>query len=105
RLERESTESAIRGTFGEIGRPIILTSIVNCAGFGIFMISDFMPMAHFGLLAGIAMAAALVGDLVLLPNLLRLFDQGAWVTSGADEPAPPVALELPALDAVRPTSE
>jgi hypothetical protein len=31
-------------------------------------------MYHFGLLASIAMAAALVGDLVLLPNLLSIFD-------------------------------
>ncbi len=78
RLEGASTETALQGTFGEIGRPIIITSLVNCVGFGIFVLSDFLPMAHFGLLASIAMAAALVGDLVLLPNLLRLFDQRDW---------------------------
>lgn len=79
RLEGETTESALENTFGEIGRPIILTSVVNVAGFAIFMISDFLPMAHFGLLASVAMFAALLGDLLMLPNLLRLFDQAAWV--------------------------
>jgi predicted RND superfamily exporter protein len=74
RLEGSDKEQALSDTFGEIGRPIVLTSVVNCLGFGIFLLADFRPMHHFGLLAGIAMAAALVGDLILLPNLLKLFD-------------------------------
>lgn len=97
RLEGADTETALRGTFGEIGRPIILTSAVNCVGFGIFMLSDFLPMAHFGLLAGIAMLAALVGDLVLLPNLLRLFDQHAWGTETVEAPIPETR-QVPVFD-------
>lgn len=75
RLGGATTEQALSATFGEVGRPIILTSVVNCLGFGIFLLADFRPMYHFGLLASIAMGAALVGDLVLLPNLLSLFDR------------------------------
>jgi predicted RND superfamily exporter protein len=67
---------ALVGTFGEIGRPIVLTSVVNTIGFGILFLSDFRPMSDFGLLASVAMVAALVGDLVMLPNLLLLFDRG-----------------------------
>lgn len=104
RLEGADTETALQGTFGEIGRPIILTSAVNCVGFGIFMMSDFLPMAHFGLLAGIAMAAALVGDLVLLPNLLRLFDQRAWATATGEDNLL-ATRRVPALDPVNQTSE
>ena len=74
RLEGEDPDEAVAGTFGEIGRPLVVTSAVNCFGFAIFLVSDFRPMYHFGLLASIAMVAALVGDLVLLPNLLKLFD-------------------------------
>jgi predicted RND superfamily exporter protein len=74
RLEGADTEQALSDTFGGVGRPIVVTSLVNCTGFGIFLLADFRPMYHFGLLASIAMAAALVGDLVLLPNLLKLFD-------------------------------
>ncbi len=75
RLGGATTEQALSATFGEVGRPIVLTSVVNCLGFGIFLFADFRPMYHFGLLASIAMAAALVGDLVLLPNLLSIFDR------------------------------
>ena len=76
REEGADVDTALVGTFGEIGRPIVLTSVVNCAGFGILFLSDFLPMSHFGLLSAVAMVAALVGDLVLLPNLLQLFDGG-----------------------------
>jgi len=77
RTEGADTEQSVADTFAEIGRPIVLTSVVNCVGFGIFLLSDFRPLSHFGLLAGIAMLAALVGDLILLPNLLRVFDRSS----------------------------
>jgi predicted RND superfamily exporter protein len=104
RLEGETTESALENTFGEIGRPIILTSVVNVVGFAIFLISDFLPMAHFGLLASVSMFAALLGDLLLLPNLLRLFDQRAWVPVTEEKtflPEPVIAT----LDPVQQASE
>lgn len=71
----DTPDQAIGDAFHEIGRPVVLTSVVNTAGFAIFLLSDFLPMHHFGLLASISMAAALVGDAVLLPNLLILFDR------------------------------
>ena len=75
RLEGETTDQALADTFGEIGRPIVMTSIVNCLGFSIFLLSDFRPMADFGRLTGLAMLAALFGDLFLLPCLLKVFDR------------------------------
>ena len=75
RLAGEGTDEALADTFAELGRPIVLTSVVNCLGFAVFLLCDFRPMVHFGLLASIAMIAALVGDLVLLPNLLKLADR------------------------------
>lgn len=84
RLQGEDPDVAVAGTFMEIGRPLVVTSTVNCFGFAIFLLSDFRPMFHFGLLASIAMAAALVGDLVLLPNLLKLFDHQAGRGEGSD---------------------
>ena len=75
RFEGASIDEALAGTFGKVGRPIVLTSLVNFLGFAIFLLSDFRPMYHFGMLASIAMAAALLGDLVLLPNLLKLADR------------------------------
>ena len=53
----------------------MLTCIVFTAGFLIFLVSDFMPLYHFGLLTSIAMVAGLLGDIVFLQCLLHTFDR------------------------------
>lgn len=73
--EGHDLDVALRETFQQVGRPVVLTSIVFAAGFSIFLLSSFLPLYQFGLLATLAMAAALVGDLILLPSLLRTFDR------------------------------
>jgi len=75
---------AVTATVQHIGRPIILTSLVHVAGFSIFLLTDFQPLLHFGLLSSLAMLAALVGDLIMLPNLLLTFDR----VSARGEPIP-----------------
>lgn len=75
REEGLDSRAAILETTITAGRPLILTSLVHTAGFLIFLTTDFLPLFHFGLLASIAMLATLVGDLVLLPNLLLLLDR------------------------------
>jgi predicted RND superfamily exporter protein len=47
-------------------------------GFLIFLVSDFLPLFYFGLLTSIAMLAWMIGDVVLLPCLLRTFDEAKW---------------------------
>jgi len=74
RLEGDNARDAVANTFAGVSRPMILTSLTTCLGFGIFLLSDFRPLYDFGLLASTAMIVALVGDLVLLPNLLKLLD-------------------------------
>jgi predicted RND superfamily exporter protein len=66
---------AVTTTVADLGRPLVMTSLVHVAGFAIFLCTDFLPLYQFGLLASIAMVAALVGDLVMLPNLLVVFDR------------------------------
>jgi predicted RND superfamily exporter protein len=78
RLTRErgfGTRRGIVQTIGDLGRPIVLTSVVHIAGFTVFLLTDFQPLFHFGLLSSAAMTAAMLGDLFMLPNLLMLFDQ------------------------------
>lgn len=75
RKEGVEVDAILSEIFAELGRPIVLMSVVNFVGFGIFLLSDFRPLYHFGLLASIAMGSALIGDLVLLPNLLKVFDR------------------------------
>ncbi len=71
----ETADESLADTFAALGRPLVMTSVVNCLGFGVFLLSDFRPMFHFGMLASISMVAALVGDVVLLPNMLKLADR------------------------------
>jgi predicted RND superfamily exporter protein len=53
-----------------IGKAMYYTSITIIVGFSILVFSNFTPSIYFGLLTGFAMFAALVGALLLLPQLL-----------------------------------
>ncbi|SDZ96527.1 efflux RND transporter permease subunit [Microbulbifer marinus] len=56
-----------------IGRAMFYTAITIIAGFSILALSKFVPSIYFGLLTALAMSAALLGSLTLLPLLLLLF--------------------------------
>ena len=56
-----------------IGRAMYYTSITIIVGFSILVFSNFTPSIVFGLLTGLAMLVALVGALLLLPQLLITF--------------------------------
>lgn len=56
-----------------VGRAMYYTSITIIIGFSILALSSFMPTIHFGLLTGLAMTAALIANLTLLPILLIRF--------------------------------
>lgn len=50
-------------------QPIIFTSVILIALFGVFALSSFPPVVHFGLLSATAFAAALISVLIFLPAL------------------------------------
>jgi len=56
-----------------IARAMYFTSMTIVVGFSILVLSNFVPTMVFGLLTGIAMLAALLGALTLLPQLLISF--------------------------------
>ncbi len=58
---------------GSIGRAIYYTSITVTVGFSILVLSNFIPTIYFGLLTGLAMILALLGNLFLLPLLIFQF--------------------------------
>jgi len=75
RLRRQLTggqvlEKAIERAMTQTGRPIMLTSLILSAGFGLMVFGSFSPNIHFGLVAAIVILIALVADLVLLPAAL-----------------------------------
>jgi hypothetical protein len=69
------TRTAIHSTFQGAGHAIVLTSILLIFGFGVLVFSPLTSTYFFGLLAAVTMAAAIVGDLVILPALLQMFDE------------------------------
>ena len=61
---------AIKRTFLETGRAIILTSLILVLGFGLLIFSQFGVTHYTGLLIAAALIFALLADLFLLPLLL-----------------------------------
>jgi len=61
---------AVKRCHSSVGRAIYYTSITVTLGFSIMALSNFIPSIYFGILTGIAMVVALVGNLTLLPLLL-----------------------------------
>ncbi len=64
-------DRSLRDTIRGVGRPIIFTTLAISLGFSILIFSHFKPTAVFGLLMVITMLSALVGDLLILPSLIR----------------------------------
>jgi predicted RND superfamily exporter protein len=65
-------EQAIRETYHESGRAIIITSFILSAQFIILSFIDFVPLRNFGLLTTLGIVTALVFDLLLLPAMIML---------------------------------
>ncbi len=70
--ETSSVEAAIRETLDTTGRALVITSLVLCAGFFIYMTSYLSMNIRFGLLAGCSVIFALAADFFLVPALLTL---------------------------------
>lgn len=69
-LEGLSLREAIIKSMRLSGRPIIYANIALAVTFAIFAVSNFEPIASFGLLSAVTILGCLVEDLVLLPSRL-----------------------------------
>lgn len=58
---------------GSIGRALYYTTVTLVIGFSMLTFSNFNPSMYFGLLTVVAMVAAVIGALLLLPRLIILF--------------------------------
>ncbi|OYP32270.1 efflux RND transporter permease subunit [Rhodopirellula sp. MGV] len=61
---------AVEMTYRRVGPAMTQTTIVGGLGLFVFALSTFTPTQRFGTLMLVLLAAALIGDLVLLPALL-----------------------------------
>ena len=64
---------AVHRSHASVGRAMYYTTIAIALGFSILTLSNFVPTIYFGLLTGLAMIAALIADLTLLPLLIARF--------------------------------
>jgi predicted RND superfamily exporter protein len=62
--------AAMYRSHASIGKAMYYTSIIIVFGFSILSLSNFTPSIYFGLLTGLAMIAALLGAMLLLPKLI-----------------------------------
>lgn len=76
---------ALRATHGSVGVAMVFANFVLAVGFLVLALSNFIPLVYFGSLVSLSMLGGLLGDLVLLPLLLR------WVP--IDVEAPQFALD------------
>ncbi len=69
--EQVGLDAAVRSTHQTVGRALVFAHIALIAGFLVLTLSDFVPLVYFGVLLSLSMAGGLIGDLVMLPILLR----------------------------------
>lgn len=70
--EGTSLEAAIRASMESTGRPIVVTSLVLAAGYGVLGLGSFAPNVYFGIVTALVVLVALVAALVVLPAALLL---------------------------------
>lgn len=71
RREGMSHSEAVNSTHGNVGRALVFANIALICGFVVLTLSHFIPLVYFGVLVSVAMVGGLIGNLVLLPIMLR----------------------------------
>lgn len=75
RQERNAGHSfylAMARTHMSTGKAMVFANLALMIGFGVLATSNFIPTMHFGILVSLAILGGLIGNLSLLPLLLRL---------------------------------
>lgn len=72
RAEKATVSDALKLVILTKGRAIFSSSLILCIGFGVLVLSRFVPTVNFGMLSAIIMLTALIGDVVLLPAIISL---------------------------------
>lgn len=72
-----SFADALKETHQGVGLAVLLSNVALIVGFMVLTLSHFVPLIYFGVLVNVAMVGGLIGNLVLVPLLLRLIDRPA----------------------------
>ena len=71
-LVENDVQAAIRHAVTDVGRPVIITSLLLATGFLVLVLGSFEPSRQIGQVVALVVVAALLADLLLLPALLSL---------------------------------
>ena len=83
RAEGDTHLEAVEAAHGSVGLALTLANIALVVGFAVLTLSHFIPLVYFGILVSVAMVGGLLGNLIVLPVLLR----GVKTETPAGEPA------------------
>ncbi|MCG8583854.1 MAG: MMPL family transporter, partial [Pirellulales bacterium] len=75
RLAGQSLHDALHHAHHTVGRAMVFSTLALIIGFSSLCISEFAPTVYFGAMVCLAMLGGLIGNLLLLPLLLK------WVES------------------------
>jgi hydrophobe/amphiphile efflux-3 (HAE3) family protein len=67
--------TAIRHAVTDVGRPVVITSLLLAMGFLVLVFGSFEPSRQIGQVVALVVVAALLADLLLLPALLSFLDR------------------------------
>ena len=68
------SRAALLKAFSDVGKPIVVTTIILFAGFFVFIAGGILPTRTFGVLTSLSMLFALIGDIVFLPAVILLLE-------------------------------
>ena len=75
-LRARGKDRSVHDALGEVqqsvGLAMVFSTIALIVGFSALIVSDFVPIIYFGVLVSLTMFGGLLGNLVILPLLLRL---------------------------------
>ena len=74
RKRGDSLRESLEYVMTYAGSAIIFTTIILCVAFMVFAFSQFLPNVNFGIVTTIALAIAVLVDLVMLPAILSKLD-------------------------------
>jgi predicted RND superfamily exporter protein len=87
RREGFTLVAALESVQATVGRAAIFATLALVVGFATLCYSDFIPTIYFGALVSLSMIGGLLGNLLVLPLLIRCLDEG-WAAlrkrSGGD---------------------
>ena len=72
RFDGLNVYEALQRTHRTVGRALIFSTLALIVGFTVLVSSDFLPTVYFGCLVSVAMAGGLLGNMLILPALIRL---------------------------------